>query len=311
MYGSMKKLCVIGSLNVDLTVRLPRFHAPGETITGEGFDVYAGGKGGNQAVAAARLGADVMMVGKLGTDANGVFYQNALADNQVDLSGIELVDDVPSGVAVIEVDVHGENRIAIVQGANALVDKEQIDRLLPKLMNYDIFLFQFEIPMETVSYAARLLHTCGKMVIVDPAPAAALPEDFLSSVDYLTPNERELEQLTGMPTQDNEQVLRAGQALVERGARMVLAKLGSRGVICVYSEGMIEVPGYKVNVIDTTAAGDSFNAGFAWALAKDKPLVEAIRFANAVGALSTTGAGAQQAMPSLHEVDALMKEQRL
>lgn len=298
----VKKICVIGSLNIDLTIRLPRFHAPGETITGEAFDTYAGGKGGNQAVAAARLGTDVLMVGKLGEDSNGAFYRKAMEDNRVDASGVEAARGVPSGVALIEVDARGENRIAVVQGANALVDTAQIDRLMPKLLLYDIFLFQLEIPLDTVIYAAERLHRHGKLIIIDPAPAMPLPDSLLSSVDYITPNEGELALLTGLPTGSYDQVIEASRQLTARGARAVLAKMGARGAAYIDVSADFASPGIKVAAVDTTAAGDSFNAGFAVALANDMPIREAMRFANCVGALSTQGAGAQQAMPAMAQV---------
>jgi ribokinase len=305
----MKKICVIGSLNVDMTIRLPRFHEPGETIIAEAFNLYAGGKGGNQAVAASLLGANVLMVGKLGADSNGDFYRDVLAKNHVDAAGVETAASVPSGVAMIEVDAAGENRIAIVQGANGLVDRAQVDRLMPLLQQYDIFLFQFEVPIDTVRYAAERMRAQGKTVILDPAPAAPLPEGLLDSVNYLTPNENELALLSGLPTQGSEQVVEAARFLIRQGAHAVLAKLGQRGSLYVDAREVHEIPGFRVRVVDTTAAGDSFNAGFAWALAQEKPILEAMRVANAVGALSTTAAGAQQAMPDMRQVELLLRAQ--
>ncbi|MEG1516620.1 MAG: ribokinase, partial [Clostridia bacterium] len=304
----VQNIGVIGSLNVDLSIRLPRFHAPGETITGETFDTYAGGKGGNQAVAAAKLGVPVMMVGRLGEDQNGAFYQGVLTREQVDFSCVETVPCVPSGVALIEVDACGENRIAIVPGANAWVDRAQIDRVLPKLKDCGIFLFQLEIPMDTVCYAARLLHAAGRQVMLDPAPAVPLPAQLYQVVDYITPNATELALLTGCPTGTMCEAEAAARILLARGTRAVVAKLGAQGCLYVDAEHTIISPGYRVDVADTTAAGDSFNAGLAVALTQsDLSLTDALHFANAVGALSTTKSGAQSAMPTMAQVKQFMK----
>lgn len=304
----MKRLCVIGSLNVDLTIRLPRFHLPGETITGQTFDSYPGGKGGNQAVAAACLEGDVLMVGKLGDDQQGAFYREVLRERGVDASGVKTVEG-SSGVALIEVDASGENRICLVPGANALVDRAQIDTLLPSLLLRDIFLFQLEIPLDTVCYAAQRLFEAGKTVILDPAPAIPLPDGLLGCASYVAPNETELSLLTGMSTATDEEVVAAARCLLARGAGAVLAKLGPRGVIYVDREQVLSVPGFQVPVADTTAAGDTFCAAFAVALSKDLPLEQGLRIANAAAALSTTGAGAQQAMPTLAQVQALLMAQ--
>lgn len=306
----MKNICIIGSLNVDLTVRIPRFHLPGETIQATSFSTYTGGKGGNQAVAAAKLGSSVLMVGKLGNDQNGEFYRQTLRSYRIDDQGVETIESVSSGTALIEVDQNGENRIAIVSGANALVNKEQIDRLLPAILQYDIFLFQLEIPMETVEYAANLLHEYGKCVVLDPAPAVTLSAELLGHIHYLTPNSTELALLSGMPTDTMSQTVLACRKLLAQGVQTVVAKLGEHGCMLVDNSHFIHIPGYCVNVVDTTAAGDSFNAGLATALARDESLENALRYANAVGALSTTGAGAQSVMPTHTQVMHLLHCQK-
>lgn len=304
----MKTICVLGSLNVDLTLRLPRFHAPGETITALSFDTYTGGKGGNQAVAAAKLGANVFMVGKLGEDQNGILYQQVLKDNHINTSGVETVSQVSSGIALIEVDEKGENRIAIVPGTNALVDNNQIDRLMPLLLDCDIIMLQLEIPMETVCYAAKVLSKAGKCIILDPAPAVDLPEELYGYVDYLTPNSTELAILSKISVQNLDEAERASRSLIERGAKNVIAKLGDKGCFYVNRKDSKIMPGYQVPVVDTTAAGDSFNAGLAVALANELPIENALSFANAVGALAVTGAGAQGAMPTMAAVEAFLKD---
>lgn len=304
----MKKICVIGSLNVDLTIRMDRFHLPGETITGESFDTYAGGKGGNQAVAAAKLGATVLMVGKLGDDAYGAFYRDNLEQSGVLTALVETVPHTPSGIALIEVDGKGENRIIIVPGANALVDEDQIDRLLPSLLAYDIFLLQLEIPMDTVCYAAHILHKAGKCVILDPAPAVPLPDCLLEDVDYITPNVIELSLLASTGTvRETEEGM--ANTLLQRGARAVIAKLGDKGCLYVDEKSVVQVGGFAVPVVDTTAAGDSFNAALAVALAEGKEVASALRFANAAGALSVAAAGAQSAMPCHADVETFLADQ--
>lgn len=301
----MKKICVIGSLNIDLTVRVPRFHLPGETIFGTDFHAYTGGKGGNQAVAAAKLGADVTMVGCLGNDANAGIYRNLMKELGVhDL--VETVPDQPSGTALIEVSDSGENRIVVVPGANSCVSPEMISRNWEAISACDIILIQLEIPLETVLFASEKLHASGRTVILDPAPAVPLPDELLRAADFLTPNETELAVLTGQKTETWEEIEEASVSLLRRGCPTVITKLGARGAFIAYEPRHRPVPGYKVQAIDTTAAGDSFNAGFAVALASGYRLSDSVIFANAVGALSTTAAGAQAAMPDLETTKAFI-----
>lgn len=303
----MKKLCVIGSLNVDLTITIPRFHAPGETITGSGFATYTGGKGGNQAVALGRLGADVAMCGMVGDDANGRMYLNTLARERVDTSLIGQSENQPTGVALIEVEsASGNNRIALNPGANHELDVAFAQRYLDRLLKYDIFLMQLEIPLETVTYLAARLHAAGKTVVLDPAPAVPLSDGLIAAADYITPNETELSILTGMPTGSREQIERAAAQLILRGSRRVVAKMGAAGALLFGEDKPLFVPGFQVNAVDTTAAGDSFNAGFAMALALGLDPLECMQTANATGALSTTRMGAQAAMPSYDDVRALV-----
>lgn len=308
MSSNKKKICVVGSLNVDLTIRLPHFHQPGETVTAKSIHTYAGGKGGNQAVAASRLTDDVMMAGILGDDENGRFYRETLRKNKVNMDCLATDNHTPSGTAIIEVDDCGENRIAIVPGTNGLVDKAFVDHMLPKMMEYDIFLLQYEIDIDTVTYLAHILHDAGKCIILDPAPAAPTPSELYHSIDYITPNMTELSMLTGMPVESKEQVIAAAHELLSRGVKAVIAKMGSKGCMYVDAESEIYTEAFSVCTVDTTAAGDSYNAGFAVALAEGMPLKQALRFANAVAALSTTGAGAQGAMPAHDEVDVFLSD---
>ncbi len=301
------KICVVGSLNVDLTVSLERFHQPGETITGTDFATFTGGKGGNQAVAAARLGGDVYMVGCVGCDANGDMYLDTLKKEGIRTDFVERTDEVPTGVALIEVDKTGENRIAVVPGANHAVTTDMISRSLQAITDSGVMLLQLETPIESVTHAAAIAKRNKLKVILDPAPARPLSDALLYLCDYITPNETELAILTGLPVETDEDALIACSKLIKRGVGAVLHKRGAKGALLVTKQGARVFPGYKVDAVDTTAAGDSFNAGFAVGLAMDLPVDDAVRLANAAGALSTTAMGAQAAMPSLYDACALVE----
>lgn len=291
-------ICVFGSLNVDLTVKMARFHAPGETVTGESFNVYTGGKGGNQAVAAARLGANVKLISCLGQDANGDLYAATLAREGIDASGVARHAGVSSGVAVIEVDDSGENRIVVVPGANALLDAAAADAARDIIAGCGYLLLQLETPLDGVIEAARIAHEAGAVVILDPAPAQPLPDALLALCDYVTPNETELATLTGLSTATDDEALAACQALLKRGAKAVVHKRGARGALWVDETHIVPVAGRRVKAVDTTAAGDTFNAGFATGLAEGMSVEAALDLANAAAAISTTAAGAQTAMPN-------------
>jgi len=305
----MKRICVIGSINMDLVTVTPRFPRPGETLTGDSFGTFPGGKGANQAVAAGRLGADVTMVGKLGDDSFGSQYRKALREAGVKLDGVGEVPATSTGLAIIEVDRSGENHIIIIAGANALMTPEVIDASSSIIERSDIVLLQLEIPIETVEAAAARAHEMGRTVILDPAPARELPASIYGNVDYITPNETEIEILTGIKVETADGAGRAGQALRSRGVGTAVIKAGSHGAFVVTAKGVEQVEGFSVDVVDTTAAGDAFNGGLAVALARDYELVRAVRFANAVGALSTTAGGAQTAMPASDAVDRLLAGQ--
>ena len=306
----MLKIAVIGSMNVDLVSRVPRFLLPGETLMGLDFQVFPGGKGGNQAVAASRLVPGVLMLGKLGDDQNGALYRQVLSDSGIQADCVETVPGVNNGTTVIEVaSDSGDNRIIYFPGANLLVDRAQIERHWAQLMRWDIFLMQLEIPLDTVAYAAGRLREAGKTVILDPAPAQPLPGELLAAADYITPNETELALLTGLETDSPDKLAQAGQKLIRMGARRVIAKAGREGAYLIRGEEVFHAPGFKVAAVDTTAAGDSFNAGFAAGLSRGLQEKEALRFANAVGALSTLASGAQGAMPNYEAVTAFLQEQ--
>lgn len=305
----MKKIAVIGSLNVDLVSRVPYFTKPGETLSGLSFNTFMGGKGGNQAVAAARLIKNVRMIGMLGDDQNGLAYHRYLKEQGVDQSGVGLASGTNSGTAVIEVDSgSGDNRIIYHAGANLLLDDAQVERHIDNLLDCDIFLFQLETPLATVQRTMERLYRAGKTVILDPAPAVELGADFLANASFITPNETELSILTRLATSDYSQMMEAGKALLKKGAHAVIIKAGKQGAFYVDAERSFHAEGFPVKAVDTTAAGDSFNAGFAVALSRGEELRAALRYANAVAALSTLGAGAQPAMPSAERVDAFLAE---
>ncbi len=306
----MKLIGVLGSLNVDLTATVPRFQEPGETITGTGFYSFTGGKGGNQAVASAKLGMPTMMMGKLGNDQNGELYRQTMLDLGIEQHTVQTVDHVPTGVALIEVDASGENRIVVVPGANHAVDRKQIDQMMHELLACDVVLMQLEIPMDTVEYAAQRLHAEGKIVILDPAPAVPLSDRLLRACNYIIPNESELRILSGMDTDTDNQVKAAAQTLLDKGASCVVVKLGTRGAMLVSGQTAVHLPGFEVRAIDTTGAGDAFVAGFAIALLEKKSPAEAVRFANAAAALSTMAVGAQSAMPNREQVNALIQQSK-
>jgi ribokinase len=212
------------------------------------------------------------------------------------------VKGISSGVAVIQVSNKGENNIIVVSGANGQVDTKYIESKWMKIEEADIFLFQLEIPMITVIDTMKKLKAKGKTIILDPAPAAKLPEEIFKYIDYITPNETEIETLVEKSIENEEDLKESAQILLDKGVKVVIAKLGSKGAAIIKKDEYMSIPGFKVNPVDTTAAGDSFNAGFAFALSEGKDLKECVKFSNGVGAISTTALGAQEAMPSYKSV---------
>ena len=304
----MKKICVIGSLNIDLINIVDEFPKPGETIISKEFRTNFGGKGANQAVAAKKLGADVLMVGRVGEDIYGTQYMEYLEESRITTDGLDLTHNAPTGTAVISVNRTGENTITIAHGANGEIDESYIDRLKPLLLQYDVFLLQLEIPVRTVKYILNFLKSGGKTVILDPAPAQKLEDSLYQYVDYITPNRTELQTLTGMPADNRENFIKAGRHLLEKGAGTVVVKAGSVGAYIIMPDRWEYIPAYRVEALDTTAAGDSFNAGLAVSLSQERPITECVQFASAVGALSTLAYGAQSAMPSFSVVQRFMED---
>ena len=297
----MKKCAVIGSINTDMVARTPRFPAQGESIIGSVFRTEFGGKGANQAIALARLGAEVCMAGKIGDDLFGKKYLEHLIEEKVNVDCVAVETGETTGVADIWVADSGENSIISIPGANAKCDLDWLNAALERLSDCDIFLLQLEIPHETVGAALKKLREMGKTVILDPAPAVPLPAEWLACADYITPNETELEILTGdLPK--NATVEARIRRLVGESNRMVIHKRGAEGAFIGTKDGVLPVSGFKVKAVDTTAAGDTFNAGLAAGLAMGKPIEECVRLANAAGALAVTALGAQGCMPTLEMI---------
>ncbi len=308
------RIVVIGSLNADLVVNLERLPTPGETVVGTDFSVFSGGKGANQACAVARLGAAAAMVGRVGTDHYGEWLRNSLATAGVDVSQVQKDMTVSSGTAVISVDAGGQNQIVIVPGANGAFLPEHLEPCRDLIASASVVLLQLEIPLETVGAAARLAKASGAVVILDPAPAQQAPDGTLSLVDYLTPNETELGALIGARNVQRfgrAEAAYGAQILRARGARKVIVKMGSLGALLVAEDQEIFWPALPVEAIDTTAAGDAFNAAFAFALSAGKSEFEAGEWATAAAACSVARKGAQPSLPTFEEVKSMLEQQRV
>ena len=304
----MGKVVVVGSTNTDLTMRVPRIPARGETILGHGFRTTGGGKGANQAVAAARAGGAVLFVSAVGADAFGERALKALREEGIDVDGVRQVPGVASGVALILVDDVGENSIAVAPGANHELTREDVEPLAHLLEPGDALLLQLEIPLDAVQAAVDLGRRRGARVILNPAPARALPNALLSGVSLITPNEGEAARLTGVRIEGDAALAEAAEALRRGGVRDVLITLGPRGVFASLNGELERVPPFSVTAIDTTAAGDVFNGTLATALVEGQPVGSAIRFASAAAAISVTRAGAQASAPRRDEIEAFLRE---
>ncbi|WP_417694899.1 ribokinase [Pseudomonas sp.] len=298
------KVVVVGSLNMDLVTRAPRLPRGGETLIGESFCTIPGGKGANQAVAAARLGAKVSMVGCVGSDAYGQELRGALLAEGIDCQAVSVVAG-SSGVALIVVDDNSQNAIVIVAGANGVLTPDVLDRFDEVLRSADVIICQLEVPDATVGHALKRGRELGKTVILNPAPASRpLPADWYASIDYLIPNESEAAVLSGLAVDSLETAEAAATQLLAAGAGKVIVTLGAQGLMFANGASFQHFPAPLVKAVDTTAAGDTFVGGFAAALADGKSEVEAIRFGQVAAALSVTRAGAQPSIPTLLEVQA-------
>lgn len=301
----MNKIAVVGSLNVDYVVNVNHMPAVGETVLANHFQMVPGGKGANQAFALGRMGAEVSMLGAVGNDGNAQFELESLARAGVDIGSVARME-APTGMAMIPVNSAGDNSIIVVQGANALVTPAYIERNISALQEAQIVLLQMEIPIETVFYTAKLAKSLGKTVILDPAPVPEqFPAELYQFVDYIKPNEIELAMLAG----ETGNLQAACDCLLQRGVRCVLASLGAKGVYVGLPHGRsCRLDVEDVLVVDTTAAGDSFTAAVAYALANNRDIVEAARFANRIATVVVQRKGAQSSIPTAHEVRAIWEK---
>lgn len=299
------KVVVVGSLNMDLIVRMPRFPMAGETLAGHGFATAAGGKGANQAVAAARLGATVAMFGCVGDDAHGAELRAGLLAEGIDCTAVATAPGVATGIATILVDDAGQNAIVIVAGGNGEMTSERLAGHDALLQAADIVIAQLEVPLATVEATLLRAHELGRTVILNPAPAVGpLPAHWYGLIDYLIPNESEAALLTGIAVDSPQSARQAAQQLLACGAKRVLITLGSQGVFYADGERHLHLPVEPVVAVDTTAAGDTFVGGFAAGLAEGLSLEGAIRLGQQAAALAVTRPGAQPSIPHRHELPA-------
>jgi len=303
-------IVVIGSSNTDMIIKVPRIPKPGETILGGTFSTAAGGKGANQAVAAARAGGNVTFVARVGDDMFGKEAINGFKADGINVDYVIQDKTAPSGVAEIFVADDGENSIAVASGANANLSSEDVSKVKSAVANADIIIMQLETPVETIHAAAELAHKNGVKVILNPAPAHSLPDNLLKLISVLTPNVSEAELLTGIQVTDTSSAKQAAEKLHQKGIPMVIITMGASGVYASTDEFTGPIPGFQVKAVDTTAAGDVFNGALAVALAGKKPLTEAIRFANAAAALSVTQLGAQPSAPGWESINEFLNKHK-
>ncbi len=297
-----KRILVVGSTNTDMVIKTEKLPRPGETVVGGTFFMNAGGKGANQAVAAVRLGAQVTFVCKTGTDIFGQQSKQLFIDEGLDTKYVFSDTEHPSGVALISVDAHAENCIAVASGANAHLLPADLAKSADAIEESDIVLMQLEIPMETIEYVAKIAYEKGKTVILNPAPACALSKELLQYVNILTPNETEASMISGINVTDTASAHKAAQAICSMGVQHVIITLGAKGALIYSKDFQEEVPTEKVKAIDTTAAGDVFNGALAVALSEEKAISEAVKFACRAASISVTRIGAQASAPYRKEL---------
>ncbi len=297
------EVLVVGSINMDLVVRTARLPDPGETVSGKSFATIPGGKGANQAVAAARLGARTAMIGCVGDDSFGAELRRVLDADGIDCRAVRAVAGVPTGVALIEVDDAGRNHIVVVPGGNGHLSPADVQAHDALLASARAVVLQLEVPLDTVLFTAARARALGKLVVLNPAPAQPLPQELLASVDYLVPNELEASGLTGVRVDSPAAAAEAAQRLRAHGPGNVIVTLGAAGVLSAGEGGTRHHPARPVKAVDSTAAGDTFIGGLCAALVQGRSLDQAIAFAQAAAAISVTRPGAQTSIPRREEVE--------
>lgn len=302
-------ILVFGSINMDLTTYVPKLPRPGETLRGSSYITVPGGKGNNQAVACARLGAATHFVGRVGNDAFGPEVLNIVSKENVDVSQVITDPDNGTGLAVISVDENAENSIIIVSGANIAMDNTDVERAMVLMNDTKVLMLQLEVSLEPTFKAAEEAKARGLTVILDPAPSYPIPKHVFAYVDFITPNEVETEGIIGFKPSNQEEAAKAASLLREKGVKSAIIKMGSQGAYYDSPQGSGFMKAFKVDAIDTVAAGDAFNAGLAVAVSEGKSVEEAVRWGAAAGAIATTRKGALPAMPYREELLKLLKDQ--
>ena len=292
-----KKILVLGNSNVDFVFKIPRFHHPGETILAESLVTFFGGKGANQAITAKRLGGNVHFITKVGNDLYGKSYRHHLIKNGLDQKLILKDKKLPTGMAVIELTPKGENRIIAFLGANGSLSVNDLKRLERYWKGVGVFVTQLEIPFPTVEKGLKMAKEEGALTLLNPSPPVQLPSHVLSSVDFIVPNEVEAQYLTGIKLKGDREIRKMAEKFLDQGVKNVVITLGSKGLFFKNRSEEVWMNAFKVNVIDTTAAGDAFLGALASGLSENKPIREVLRFANGAGALATTKLGAQPSLP--------------
>jgi ribokinase len=303
-----KKMIVLGSVNADHVVQVDDFPRPGETVIGRGYQVLPGGKGANQAVAAARLGAEVGFIACVGDDDFGARILQRFRDDGIDTTAVTVVDGMPTGIALIQIASGGENSIVVSSEANECLTPELLEGRLALLKRADTLLMQLESPLATIELAARKAREAGTAVVLNPAPARPLPDAFLADVTVITPNETEAEVLTGVKVATEDDARRAAEILHGKGVATVIITLGKNGAFLSVDGVSRRIAGYSVTPVDTTAAGDTFNGALVAALQQGEDMDGAVRFAHGAAAISVTRLGAQTSIPYRVEVDKFIKE---
>jgi ribokinase len=302
----MKKILVIGSFMTDLVIQTEKVPVDGETTIGKTFHRFTGGKGANQAVAAARLGGDVTMVGKVGNDDFGKEHLESLKANRVNCDFVWMDEQAGTGIGSIVIDRDGNNRIIVVPGANLKLTGQEIEALENVIATADIVVLQLEIPMPTVYKAIDLAHKHRKTVVLNPAPAQKIDAQYISKIDFIIPNETEAGLLTGIPVNHVEDAEKASRVFIQQGYQHVIITLGDKGVIYRNHLNFKHYPPYRVKAVDTTAAGDSFIGSFVYGLSRGLTIDHAVRLAVAASALTVTRLGAQPSLPTIEEVQNLL-----